>query len=996
MHRGSRLGDGHVVRDRRPRSRTASRSIVDEGEFDAERWYGILEDQQVSVWYTAPTAVRMMMKVGADAAREHRLPRLRFIASVGEPLNPEAVRWGEEAFGLPIHDNWWQTETGGIMIANFAAMDIRPGSMGRPLPGIDAAILRRDEHGHVVVRRRRARVVEEPMVEGELALRRGWPSMFRGYLGEAERYEKCFAGDWYLSGDLAMRDADGYFWFVGRGDDVIKSAGHLIGPFEVESALMEHPAVAEAGVIGKPDPVAGELVKAFVVLRPGSRADRRSCDSSSSGSAGPGSGGHRAQGARVPRATFPRRAAARSCAGCSGPASSVCPKATCRPWRRTHDTRRSSRGPRASPLPRDAADPPVRGALRRAVQRGEDPRVHAPLHRRGGRRRRRHAGARRRTTRSSRPIASTGTPSRGACRRTRSWPRCSARSRAAAAVAAARCISSTPRPASTAATPSSAAAYRSRSGWRSPTECRATERVTACFFGEGAVAEGEFHESMNLAALWNLPVLFCCENNLYAMGTALERSESETDLTLKAASYEMPAWSVDGMDVLAVETAARRAVEAVRSRRRPALPRVPHVPVPRALDVRPGALPREGRGRSVEATRSARALGTAAAGRGLRRRRRARRRSKPRSQPRSTPRSRSPRPARSSRSRISRASSTTRPRHDRHRAPDSHDLPRGDARGDPRRAPARSACLRHGRGRRPLRRLLRGDKGLLDEFGPERIRDTPLSESAFVGAGIGAALGGMRPIVEIMTVNFSLLALDQILNNAATLQYMSGGQFHVPLVIRMTTGAGRQLAAQHSHSLEGWYAHIPGIKMLTPATIDDAYGMLAARARRSRSGAHLRARRPLRRRRRTLGPTPAVDIEPRRRPPPRRATSRSSRTAARLPKVLAAAEQLATDGIDAEVVDLRVLRPLDTDTILASVRRTRRVVVVDEAWRSGGISAEVSARITEHAFFDLDAPVARVCSAEVPMPYAKHLEDAALPQVAGIVAAARQVIRADG
>jgi acetyl-CoA synthetase len=245
------------------------RSIVDEGEFDAERWYGILEDQQVSVWYTAPTAVRMMMKVGADIAREHQLPCLRFIASVGEPLNPEAVRWGEEAFGLPIHDNWWQTETGGIMIANFAAMDIRPGSMGRPVPGIDAAILRRDEHGHVVVRHGQPELVDEPMVEGELALRRGWPSMFRGYLGESERYEKCFIGDWYLSGDLAMRDADGYFWFVGRGDDVIKSAGHLIGPFEVESALMEHAAVAEAGVIGKPDAVAGELVKAFVVLRPG-------------------------------------------------------------------------------------------------------------------------------------------------------------------------------------------------------------------------------------------------------------------------------------------------------------------------------------------------------------------------------------------------------------------------------------------------------------------------------------------------------------------------------------------------------------------------------------------------------------------------------------------------------------------------------------------------------------------------------------------------------
>jgi acetyl-CoA synthetase len=247
------------------------KSIVDEGEFDAERWYGILETQAVSVWYTAPTAVRMMMKAGEETARAHELPALRFIASVGEPLNPEAVCWGQRAFGLPIHDNWWQTETGGIMIANFAATDIRPGSMGRPLPGIEAAILRRDDHGNVVVRDGAAEVVAEPLTEGELALRPGWPSMFRAYLGEERRYEKCFVGGWYVTGDLAMRDGDGYYWFVGRADDVIKSAGHLIGPFEVESALMEHPAVAEAGVIGKPDPIAGEIVKAFVVLRPGTQ-----------------------------------------------------------------------------------------------------------------------------------------------------------------------------------------------------------------------------------------------------------------------------------------------------------------------------------------------------------------------------------------------------------------------------------------------------------------------------------------------------------------------------------------------------------------------------------------------------------------------------------------------------------------------------------------------------------------------------------------------------
>jgi acetyl-CoA synthetase len=237
-------------------------SIVDEGDFDAERWYRIVRDEKVTVWYTAPTAIRMMMKHGTALAREHRLDHLRFLASVGEPLNPEAVMWGVEAFGLPFHDNWWQTETGGIMIANYAAMEIRPGSMGRPLPGIDAAIVRRSPAGNV-------EVVEEPGVEGELALRPGWPSMFRGYLGDEERYRKCFAGGYYLTGDLARRDADGYYWFVGRADDVIKSSGHLIGPFEVESALLEHPAVAEAGVIGKPDPVAFEIVKAFVALKPG-------------------------------------------------------------------------------------------------------------------------------------------------------------------------------------------------------------------------------------------------------------------------------------------------------------------------------------------------------------------------------------------------------------------------------------------------------------------------------------------------------------------------------------------------------------------------------------------------------------------------------------------------------------------------------------------------------------------------------------------------------
>ncbi|HMQ13104.1 MAG TPA: acetate--CoA ligase [Candidatus Competibacter phosphatis] len=239
--------------------------VVDEAEFDARRWYAILARERVNVWYTAPTAIRMLMKVGADAAHGHDLSALRFMASVGEPLNPEGVIWGLETLGQPFHDTWWQTETGAIMIANTRDRDIRPGSMGQPLPGIEAAIVRRRPDGGVDLL--------EPGAEGELALRAGWPSMFRGYLEDEARYRQCFAADWYLSGDLATRDADGYFWFLGRSGDVIKTSGHLIGPFEVENVLLEHPAVAEAGMIGKPDDYAGQIVKVFVALKPGHAPD---------------------------------------------------------------------------------------------------------------------------------------------------------------------------------------------------------------------------------------------------------------------------------------------------------------------------------------------------------------------------------------------------------------------------------------------------------------------------------------------------------------------------------------------------------------------------------------------------------------------------------------------------------------------------------------------------------------------------------------------------
>ena len=236
--------------------------IVDEAEFDAERWYRILQDQKVTVWYTAPTAIRRLMRLDMEPLKDYDLSHLRFIASVGEPLNPEAVVWGMEKLHMPIHDNWWQTETGGIMISNYAAEDIRPGSMGRPLPGIEAAIVKRNDNGTV-------EVVTQPYVEGDLALKPGWPSMFRGYWQDEERYAKTFVDKWYITGDLAEIDEDGYFWFIGRADDIIKTSGHMVGPFEVESALLEHPAVAEAGVIGVPDPMIGQIVKAFVSLKPG-------------------------------------------------------------------------------------------------------------------------------------------------------------------------------------------------------------------------------------------------------------------------------------------------------------------------------------------------------------------------------------------------------------------------------------------------------------------------------------------------------------------------------------------------------------------------------------------------------------------------------------------------------------------------------------------------------------------------------------------------------
>lgn len=523
---------------------------------------------------------------------------------------------------------------------------------------------------------------------------------------------------------------------------------------------------------------------------------------------------------------------------------------------------------------------------------------------------------------------------------------------------------------------------------------RNENRITACFFGEGAVAEGEFHESMNLASLWNIPVLLVCENNGYAMGTALQRSEAETDIQLKAKGYAVASGSVDGMDVVAVEAATRRALEHIREGGGPYLLECKTYRF-RAHSMFDAQLyrPKEEVAQWREKGPIVRFqswlleagiadqddIDTLVAG-------------------------------------IDEeiaAAVTFAEEADWEPLSNLTDHVTAPQRPAP---PAVQPALRmmETTYREAVksaiadamehddRVFIMGEdvglyggcyavtKGLLDRFGPERIRDTPLSESGFTGAGIGAAIAGMRPIVEVMTVNFSLLALDQILNTAATFRHMSNGQFGVPVVIRMATGAGKQLAAQHSHSLEGWYAHIPGLRVLTPATLEDARGMLLTAIEEpdpvlifenvmlyNRTGQLAE----------NAGP---VDID-------KAAIRRKGGDISLITyggslfKTLEAAEQLAKQGIDAEVIDLRVLRPLDMETIFASVSKTHRVLMIDEGWRSGSLAAEIGMRLAEEAFFELDAPLARVCSEEVPIPYAHHLEEASIPQVPGIVKAAKTV-----
>ena len=522
-----------------------------------------------------------------------------------------------------------------------------------------------------------------------------------------------------------------------------------------------------------------------------------------------------------------------------------------------------------------------------------------------------------------------------------------------------------------------------------------TDGVTACFFGEGAVAEGEFHEALNLAALWDLPVLFVCENNGYAMGTALEFTEAQTDISAKARGYDIAGEAVDGMDVVAVEAATKRALNAIKETGEPYFLECRTYrfrahsmfdaqsyrtkdevedwrekgPIVRFQGwLHESGLLHEDEVETIIAevdAEIAEAVAFAEAGT---------------DEPLET---------------LTRYVTASE-------RPAAPPLVKPDKMVEVTYREAVKAGIVEAI-ERDERVFLMGEdvghyggcyavsKGLLERFGADRIRDTPLSESGFTGAGIGAAMAGMRPIVEVMTVNFSLLALDQIMNTAATYRHMSNNQFGVPLVIRMATGAGRQLAAQHSHSLEGWYTHIPGLRVLAPATLEDARGMLWT-ALQDPDPVLIFENVMLYNMTGELAENAgAVDID--HAAVRREGTDLSLITyGGSLFKTLEAAEELAKQGVNAEVIDLRTLRPLDMPTILASVAKTHRALIVDEGWKTGSLAAEIGMQLAEDAFFDLDAPLARVCSAEVPIPYAAHLEVAALPQVSGIVSAALKLM----
>ena len=736
---------------------------------------------------------------------------------------------------------------------------------------------------------------------------------------------------------------------------------------------MEHPAVAEAGVIGKPDPIAGELVKAFVACGPATSPTddlRRELD-------------RRSAAARLGAAWRRRRSPSTS---------------TCRTTRSGKIMRRLLQGPRARAARRRPVDP-GECAMTRRPQQTATPRSPRPTPHTGCELLREMIRIRRFEERCVELYSATkirgflhlyigeeavavgvmqaldaGRRGRGDLprARARAGPRRPDGRDHGRDVRQGRGCSRgrggsmhlfDAATGSTAATPSSAADCRWPWAWPWPTGCAAPTAVTACFFGDGAVAEGEFHECVNLAALWQLPVLFFCENNLYAMGTALDRAHSQTDLALQAP--RSTAWPPGRSTAWTSRPSSRGppAVEPVRDGGGP------HFLELRTYRFRahsmydPEPLPRQGRGRALEAARPDRRYWRPAA--------------QPARSPTTTleaieadvaaeidARSPPPRPA------AARAG----------RGPDPLRLHRGrqTARAATRAGVTRRCETTYREAmREAMREALRRDErvflmgedvgryggcfavslGLLEEFGPERIRDTPLSESAFVGAGIGAAIGGMRPIVEIMTVNFSLLALDQIVNNAATLLHMSGGQFNVPLVIRMTTGAGRQLAAQHSHSLEGWYAHIPGIEHPGAGDGRGRPRHAVAGAAGPRPGADLRARRPLQHCRRRWPRPPDGRHRPRRGPAARQRRHAGHLRRHAAPRPWRPPSELAADG------HRRGGRSTcgccgrsTTRRSCESVRRTHRAVIVDEGWRSGSLAAEISARIMEEAFYDLDAP----------------------------------------
>lgn len=557
--------------------------------------------------------------------------------------------------------------------------------------------------------------------------------------------------------------------------------------------------------------------------------------------------------------------------------------------------------------------------------------------------------------------------------------------------------------------------------------------VTACFFGEGAVAEGAFHESLNLAALWQLPLLFVCENNGYAMGVPLAVGESQPEIFRKAAAYRIEAEAVDGMDPVAVAVVARRAVEKLRAGQGPYLLEC------RTYRFRAHSMFDAQSYRSREEVEAWRERDPVA-------RMRAWLQASHQVSAAELAAIEAEVEAEIDQAQAWAEAGSPEPLADLERfvlmdsvvqeeplaavaagvnglvsPSQAESLPPSTTAStvlppSPPATPAASERITYREAcRQAIRDALRADprvlllgedvaryggcyavsKGLLDEFGPERIVDTPLAENGIVGAGIGAAVAGLRPIVEVMTCNFSLLALDPIVNGAATLAHMSGGQFAVPLVLRMATGGGRQLAAQHSHSFEGWFAHVPGLKVLAPATVEDARHMLAA-ALADPNPVLLFEHIMLYASEDALDPSvTAVDIERAKvRRPGGDVTIATYGWS--LAKCLQAARQLASEGMEAEVIDLRVLRPLDSGRVIESLRKTHRLVIVDEGWKSGSISAELAARIAEEALYELDAPVRRICSRELPVPYAEHLETASLPQVVDIVDAVRALLRPAG